>query len=323
MSSVLRCTILGDRTALPNMYRAGYSQADGCPVGRFQLGVIRAESERPVSDGQVSEKHGTGRAASGAGEEGASARSGPALHTRLALHIGVDQGGRKLTPKGRATQQRLLEAARQAFGEYGYERTRVADIVRLAQVSHGNFYRHFKDKDDILLAILLEMHGEIRQETRRGPGANPVPSEDDLIERNIRFFNHYARHRHLLRVAREAAAQGEASSFLDLWLDMRGLFTRRTARWLDMLKERGVLPDSFNAALMAEALGSMTEQMAYVQVGLAKTLPRPEELDELGRVCGSIWYRAIFAGQGEAVLPHMEAHLAPAKSGHGDGEPAR
>ncbi|MGH7822979.1 MAG: TetR/AcrR family transcriptional regulator, partial [Candidatus Binatia bacterium] len=38
------------------------------------------------------------------------------------------------------TRDRLLQAARDAFGSLGYVATRVDDIVRRAGTSHGTFY---------------------------------------------------------------------------------------------------------------------------------------------------------------------------------------
>jgi len=45
--------------------------------------------------------------------------------------------------------------------------------------------------------------------------------------------------------------------------------------------------------MLAEALGSMTEQLAYVTIGLAPRKKSAKEIDELGRTCGRIWYLAI------------------------------
>ena len=57
------------------------------------------------------------------------------------------------TRKGRATRERLLLAAEAIFGERGYEAARVSDIVAEAAVSHGLFYRHFPDKQALIVAL--------------------------------------------------------------------------------------------------------------------------------------------------------------------------
>ena len=53
------------------------------------------------------------------------------------------------TRRGAQTRQRLVEAAATVFSEYGYSAARIADMVRMAGISHGNFYRHFPGKDEI------------------------------------------------------------------------------------------------------------------------------------------------------------------------------
>ena len=51
------------------------------------------------------------------------------------------------TRRGAQTRRRLVEAAATVFSEYGYSAARIADMVRMAGISHGNFYRHFPGKD--------------------------------------------------------------------------------------------------------------------------------------------------------------------------------
>ena len=200
------------------------------------------------------------------------------------------------TAKGAATRQRLIAAAQQAFGERGYGMTRVADIVRLAGVSQGNFYRHFRDKDDILWTVIDRLYEELQRDTRDPHGGNILPTREDLIIRNTRFFRGYARNRHLLRVTREAAARAESTAFRDLWLQMRRRFIRRTARWLQWLEANDAVRLDISPELLAEALGSLTEQLAYVQIGLAERAPTEAEILALGRTCGGIWFDAVFLG---------------------------
>ncbi len=58
-----------------------------------------------------------------------------------------------------ATRQRLMEAGRKAFARKGLAGTiLVDDILRPAGVSTGSFYHQFRDKNELLVAILDE-HG--------------------------------------------------------------------------------------------------------------------------------------------------------------------
>jgi AcrR family transcriptional regulator len=55
------------------------------------------------------------------------------------------------------TRERLLQAARQLFGEFGVAATTVDQIAREAGSSRANFYLHFAGKDDVLQALRREM----------------------------------------------------------------------------------------------------------------------------------------------------------------------
>lgn len=55
---------------------------------------------------------------------------------------------------GKDTRSQILEAADQLFYRQGYERTSFADIAAQVRISRGNFYYHFKTKDEILSAVI-------------------------------------------------------------------------------------------------------------------------------------------------------------------------
>ncbi|WP_420549089.1 TetR/AcrR family transcriptional regulator [Curvivirga sp.] len=53
------------------------------------------------------------------------------------------------------TQTKIIEAADQLFYEHGFEATSFAHIAEVVNISRGNFYYHFKTKDEILDAVIL------------------------------------------------------------------------------------------------------------------------------------------------------------------------
>ncbi len=54
----------------------------------------------------------------------------------------------------KTTREQIVEAADRLFYEQGYEQTSFADIAKTVHISRGNFYYHFKTKDDILDAVI-------------------------------------------------------------------------------------------------------------------------------------------------------------------------
>ena len=197
------------------------------------------------------------------------------------------------TRKGKATREKLLMAAAIVFGRMGYNATRIADIVAQAGTSHGLFYRHFADKDAILLAVIERLNDDLRHTSGRSAGEQNTFSLAQMEQRNIQFFREYRQNRLLLRVTREAAALGEESGFRDVWLDIRSRFVERTERWLNHLIHDGMIEPIADVPMIAESLSALTEQLAYVQIGLAKSDPDDAFIDRLGKACGLVWFRTI------------------------------
>lgn len=54
----------------------------------------------------------------------------------------------------KTTRDHIVEAADQLFYQNGFEHTSFTDIADVVNISRGNFYHHFKTKDDILKAVI-------------------------------------------------------------------------------------------------------------------------------------------------------------------------
>lgn len=54
----------------------------------------------------------------------------------------------------KSTRDHIICAADELFYQQGYEHTSFADISGAVKISRGNFYHHFKTKDDILQAVI-------------------------------------------------------------------------------------------------------------------------------------------------------------------------
>ncbi|WP_437915123.1 TetR/AcrR family transcriptional regulator [Sorangium sp. So ce302] len=61
------------------------------------------------------------------------------------------------------TRAQIVQAADGLFYRRGYEHTSFADIAEAVGISRGNFYYHFKTKDEILDAVIDERLASTRQ----------------------------------------------------------------------------------------------------------------------------------------------------------------
>jgi TetR/AcrR family transcriptional regulator, transcriptional repressor for nem operon len=84
----------------------------------------------------------------------------------------------------RSTYDQIVAAADELFYRRGYELTSFADIADAVKISRGNFYYHFKSKDEILDAVIETRLAQTRQMLDRWEidGAGP--------EDRIRSFIH-------------------------------------------------------------------------------------------------------------------------------------
>jgi AcrR family transcriptional regulator len=71
--------------------------------------------------------------------------------------------GRRL--RGAATRARVLEAARELFGEHGYEGTSIDAVLRRSGVARGALYHHFGSKADLFDAVVERVFVDIAQQT--------------------------------------------------------------------------------------------------------------------------------------------------------------
>lgn len=82
------------------------------------------------------------------------------------------------------TSEHIVEAADQLFYKNGFAHTSFAAIADSVQISRGNFYYHFKTKDDILCAVI-----DLRQENTQKMLAQWELDSEDPIERIRSFIN--------------------------------------------------------------------------------------------------------------------------------------
>lgn len=77
----------------------------------------------------------------------------------------------------RATREEIVGVADDLFYRRGYEHTSFADIAELVKISRGNFYHHFKTKDDILDAVIQKRLADRQAMLERWEVEGKTPEE--------------------------------------------------------------------------------------------------------------------------------------------------
>jgi len=91
----------------------------------------------------------------------------------------------------RATQLKLLNAAREVFAEKGFDNTTIDDITERADVGKGTFYYHYSEKQDVIAELVNKMMDElIETMEKRCDGISDLSALlDTIVKVHIDFFS--------------------------------------------------------------------------------------------------------------------------------------
>jgi len=117
---------------------------------------------------------------------------------------------------GQQTRQKILKTAEELFSAKGFDAASVDSIARTAGVNKALIYYYFKDKNDLIRALFVNLIRELEEHLQR-PSADPRPQggEGDLrdkIRQEVRFLED--RRKILSVLLMEALKEGGAERFL-------------------------------------------------------------------------------------------------------------
>ncbi|WP_416971031.1 TetR/AcrR family transcriptional regulator [Streptomyces sp. 4F14] len=103
--------------------------------------------------------------------------------------------------KSLARRAEIVQAARESFVEHGFAKASLRDIAERAGITHTGLLHHFRNKDEILTAVLAERDAE---EWRQG--ADLIESPDQLGPYFAGVLRHHQHAPELMRLWIELAA---------------------------------------------------------------------------------------------------------------------
>ncbi|HKN40216.1 MAG TPA: TetR/AcrR family transcriptional regulator [Acidimicrobiia bacterium] len=164
---------------------------------------------------------------------------------------------RKLTPRGRARRQQILDEATRLFAGRGYHPTAVADIVESLGVGKGVFYWYFESKEDLFLEILASSSQDLRrlQQAAIGDEPDPLRRIELGIRASLRWFRE---HRHLFNLSQFAATE---ERFAVVLRQNDAVAIDDISRHLKEAMADGSIPDQ-DPAMLAHALVGATRHLA-------------------------------------------------------------
>jgi AcrR family transcriptional regulator len=163
--------------------------------------------------------------------------------------------------KAAETEEALKAAALRQFAERGYLNTKITDITAAADRATGSFYQHFASKEDLLQALLADLHAQAGSAFDDG-GHPPhdLTDPDQLRQHLAAAWGVMRDYRPVMTALFESAmAAGPASG--ELWKRLAD-DTSMLRDHLEYLQARGdALPG--DPTLVAAAIGGMLSMLAY------------------------------------------------------------
>ena len=107
------------------------------------------------------------------------------------------------TARGERTLRKILDAARDEFGERGFGETSIVGITQRAGVALGTFYTYFDSKEAVFGAVVRDMSVQVRDQV--APAFKGATDALDGERRALEWFLNFAReHRDVYRIIDEA-----------------------------------------------------------------------------------------------------------------------
>jgi AcrR family transcriptional regulator len=200
----------------------------------------------------------------------------------------TQQTGEPLGSESRnATEEAILDAAREALADTPYRRLTMDVIARRAFTSRTALYFYFPNKralvDRLIARAFLDMYeaaspyldgsGDPRAELRRG------------LARTVKVIDHNA---HVLTLA--AALSGEEDRLPPQWAPYVVRFVEGAVSRITRDQERGIAPADIPPRLAAQALLAMVERHVTLEL-----IQGGGDAHQSIRVLAELWWRAVYS----------------------------
>lgn len=198
--------------------------------------------------------------------------------------------GLKRQERAAATQQQLLEAARQIFAERGYQGTSVAAITDAASTAHGTFYLYFRNKEDVFAQVMASAMDELYRHTLTELDPREHVYDRAVARARVAGFLEVAEQQgRLWRALLEAILASPAVE--ETWLALRAKFHQGLADRLRLYQSRGECRD-LDADLVAASLAGKLEWLVFTSSSFSVPGPLVAS-DHLIDTIADLWARAV------------------------------
>ena len=155
---------------------------------------------------------------------------------------------------------RIIDAATRLFREQGYEAVKMEAIAAAAEVAIGTIYNYYRNKGDLLVAIVsLEVEEVLRagEEVIADPPASAEAAVDALIGGYVEHSLHYLS-KEMWRQAMAISTTQPSSPFGETYADLDVALASQTRQLLEKLQALDLLAPAADAGSLGEVMFNNT-----------------------------------------------------------------
>lgn len=191
-----------------------------------------------------------------------------------------------LGTKAARTRARLLLAARDVFAERGYQASSVTAITERARVGAGTFYQYFRDRSDVLAALVGEGVLVALADIRRWDATEGRAGLRTIVHAYVAGYAANAD----FQAVWEEVSHIEAP-LAHLRRSLTDLYVAGFQAELERASDRGLVRPGLDHAETARALTAMVDRYCF-QVFVQGTGPLPDVVDA-SDLLTDLWAAAI------------------------------
>ena len=202
----------------------------------------------------------------------------------------ADGSAARPTVRGRDTQARLEQAAREVIARKGFFKTTITDITSAAKRSPASFYHYFGSKEELLASLAEDFRAMAR--SRAVQALHPGQDLREIIQESVRaHWDTYREHLGVMVGVFQLAMIDDA--FAQRWRDMCADAIDWVAQTVRMAQRQGYSPDA-DPELVGSAIVAMLNHFTYVWL-VAGGDVAGRELDEEAAIktLTDTWYRSV------------------------------
>ena len=148
------------------------------------------------------------------------------------LFYSIAESAKEKVQKNNSTdsmRKKIFGAALQVFGEKGYHRATIDEIVAFSGIGKGSVYRYFKNKEDLLQQLLVEKYDEIMEPMKQiTSGDKDIFLQiQNMIELWISFIENNPTVYRLIQSEAITKTTGERTMFYDYFITHLPIFKDR------------------------------------------------------------------------------------------------